>query len=421
MNVLLFKLALVFYPIFTFHYLGVHYAPITALILCVPGLLICLARLKSFNKIEWLFLFAAAAVVGVSLVQGFRAGYGSVEIMLSVSPVLVGIGTFFFISNLNPVSSERSVTNVIPWIHYFVLGVGLVEILCAISVLPKEVKVFVSEVASGVTSSRIQLLTREASWASIYLLTVIPFVYLYAPIYRRATVFLSVLLFLFIFSAYGFVCAMLAYLMGSIYRSKRRVAYVKKLFIVLLSIILSVVFLYQVAILLNEFSGGSYYTSRILKLSNASSLEGLVGLDGSVFLRVMYPYYAFDIFLQNPLGVGVSNYSEVFNKYIVDAPFSATAFSTPEIVADIYNFTADPRSFYTSIMIGGGVFSVIPFFFGIYFLIKRLKYIDGSKYRIALSYLLFVSLAAMFQLGSLAFFPFWLCAGLIVSSTKYKG
>lgn len=418
MNKSFFKFALFFYPVFTFPPLGVHYSPLTALILSVPGMFIMAGKVFHYRLVDIFFIMMAACVVVVGFLNGFKYGYGISEIAISLAPVFVGLGVYFYVSNMRGYDSKGAIISVLPKVHYLVLAVGLLEFLCMLSLLPREVKVLVSEFFSGVSSSRIQLLTREASWASIYLLIAFPFVYYYAPYYRREAVVLSVFLFVVIFSAYGILCAALAYVFYNFFQSKKRVAYLKKILLMSVVLVAAVLFVYNVAVWLNDMNGGSYYTSRVVKIVSVDSFEKLISLDGSVFLRIMYPLYAVDIFLHNPLGVGLVSYPDVFNDYIVNAPYSDLAFKNPEILSDIYNKTADPRSFYTNILIGGGVLAIMSFVASLYLICARLSRVQDRVYRSALSILFFVSLASMFQLGSFALLPFWLASGLIVSSTN---
>lgn len=413
-----FKFALVFYPVFTFAPIGVHYSPLTALFLSVPGVLIMLGRLGRYRAVDLCFLTMAVFIVVATFVNGFKYGYGLYEIVFSLVPVIVGMSVYFYVSNMRSDDSKFSMIGVLPKVHYFVLAIGVVEVLCLLSVLPREIKTIISTFFSGISSSRIQLLTREASWASMYLLMVAPFVYYYLPRYRTGVIFLSGMLFLMIFSAYGILCAGAAYILFNFYRSPSGVAYIGKAFLISLVFIISVFILYKTAVWLHEMNGGGYHTSRVLRLVNVDSFEQLIGLDGSVFLRVMYPLYAIDIFLHNPLGVGVVSYPAVFNEYITSAPYADLAFQNPEILGDIYSSSADPRSFYTAVLACGGVGAFVFFVSALFLLVTRLNRIRDATYKSALAMLFFISLAIMLQFGTLSLLPFWLVSGLIVSATN---
>lgn len=155
-----------------------------------------------------------------------------------------------------------------------------------------------------------------------------------------------------------------------------------------------------------------------MKLGDVNSFESILLLDGSVYLRVMYPYYAILIGIEYPLGVGAVSYSEVFNSMFHTFPFSYIGAENQEVIMDIRSSTADPRGLMTSIWAYGGIPSVFLFLVFVIITLKNVLNIEDRNLKKVLLATFLLSMANGLQFGSLAYFPLWFSAALINSYCK---
>ena len=97
-----------------------------------------------------------------------------------------------------------------------------------------------------------------------------------------------------------------------------------------------------------------YQYTRIANLFSLASIEALVTLDGSFFIRLMYPIYGAIIGADSIFGVGFADYGSVFNSMLSDMPYGEAALSFAEVRGDVLTVTADPRAFFISFLAFGG-------------------------------------------------------------------
>jgi hypothetical protein len=297
------------------------------------------------------------------------------------------------------------------YLFYIIAIIGIIEILSIYGVLPYTFKQIIGEIFSTKISSRIQLITMEGSWAAKVIIFTVP-IYLYHYInngHFPVSFFVLMIIFLFIFSLEGILIILSAVLIYVIYRFIPIAAkillfkYKIKYYIYIATIIIISFFVIQ--FVLSTQSG--YAISRIYKFIDANSFMAILGLDASTFIRVIYPYIGFLIFLDNPMGVGLGGYAESFNFYINTIPIDYLKFN--EVVGDIATVSADPKNLYSKILSETGIVGSLIF---LYFILLQIRFLRSNIKKFPHYKMFFISnfllgLTCVIQFGSFAYLPFW--------------
>ncbi|AEA34637.1 hypothetical protein [Hippea maritima] len=410
--ILLFGLLLV--PFMSLPVMPSDYRPISIFFLVPFSFLITLKyliRLKISKDIFYLLLFLVfVSIQSVLLLD---------NIFLSlryIAPVFLGIFSyiairyFFIKNNIEKVFDKFFV------LYILIAVIGFVEILSMKGLLPHSLKDIIGIVFSGKVSSRIQLISSEGSWASKIIIFSIP-IYLYYYCkngYFNKSFYVLLLLFVMIFSLEGFAIVATAFMLYLSYdffhifkklitfRYKLKYYFILVISIVILSILINII--------LSTNTG--YAINRIYKFLDATSLWELLSLDGSTFIRVIYPYIGFEIFVDHPFGVGLGGYAQYFNHYINLIPVDYSKFN--EVVGDIATVSADPKSLYAKIFSETGIIGIGLLFLFFKQQIKYLKYNIkiNPKFKLYFIYNLAFAFASVIQFGSFAYLPFWFAFAL---------
>ena len=297
------------------------------------------------------------------------------------------------------------------YLFYLIAILGIVEILSIYGILPYIFKQLIGEIFSTKVSSRIQLITMEGSWAAKIIIFSIP-IYLYNYFkngYFHKSFFILMIIFLLTFSLEGFAIILFALSVYVMYK-----------FIPIIAKILSFKYNIKYYLYLTIFAIGSfiiiqfvlstqsgYSISRIYKFLDADSFITILGLDGSTFIRIIYPYIGFLIFLNHPFGVGLGGYAEIFNHYINMIPIDYSNFG--EVMDDIATVSADPKNLYSKLLSETGIIGLLLFLFFIFLQFKYLRFNikNFPKYKIFYITNILLGLTSVVQFGSFAYLPFW--------------
>jgi hypothetical protein len=302
------------------------------------------------------------------------------------------------------------------YLFYFIAILGIIEILSMYGVLPYIFKQLIGEIFSTKVSSRIQLITMEGSWAAKIIIFSIP-IYIYHYLkngYFHKSFFILMIIFLFIFSLEGFAIVLSAILLYFMYKfipitvKFLSFKYKIKYYLYLLLFIFGSFIIIQ--FVLSTQTG--YAVSRIYKFLDADSFMTILSLDGSTFIRVIYPYIGFLIFWDNPIGVGLGGYAEAFNSYINNIPINYSKFG--EVMGDIATVSADPKNLYSKIMSETGIVGIWIF---LSFIFLQLKYLRFNIKNLPQYKLFFISnillgITCVIQFGSFAYLAFWFAFAL---------
>lgn len=410
------------FPVYKTFFIGSHYSPLSMIPLVFVGalsLFVKLFRTSRVRREEGIILLIGLYLTTASVLAYiyFDNDISFPEIVTGLIPIYVAILSLFgygivFRSGFFNFSFKLLRTS-----GDIVIIYGLIELAALMGILPSSIRELVISITSGTVSGRLQLLTPEASWASGYLIFIAPLYFIDVNNSLKNIFFKASLLLLLIvsFSLWGISILLVSFFLYSLFLSKKPLSLVLKIFsLFLVAAILINVSLY----LINTYLGDDlpYYLSRIVKIASMSqaSFIDIISLDGSVFVRIMYPVYAVIIAVTHPLGVSPGQYPFIFNEMLPHFPYHDIALSNVEILGDISTVTADPRGLFTALFAHGGFICLFLFLYYLKLIYSRLKQINSSTTKKILAYQLFTCIGAFLQFGSYAYLPFWLVSAAII-------
>jgi len=340
------------------------------------------------------------------------------RVFRGILPVVAGLVSFLGFRYYFRFASVEQYFRIVGGALKIVLIYGMFELVALYTGIGGGFRDALAIALSGNAGSRVQLFTSEASWASLYLVFSFPLLGRLSWFYRT----IWALLFAATFSMYGFATLLIGLLghrllMG---RSMTKTA----LQIVAIGTA-AVLVLYGVKLIVASLASSGdlpYYLTRIIKLNEATTVEAslLESLDGSVFVRIMYPVYAVLVSISYPLGMGAALYPYAFNEAIPWLPMSHVAYSNLEIVGDISTISADPRNFYVNLYVMGGLAGLGYLVFMLNSLRRDLGLIKrfGGKGEKMLVLQLTLMGAACLQFGSFAFILLWIPLAAVFGASR---
>ena len=199
-----------------------------------------------------------------------------------------------------------------------VLAFGLVETLVLVKFLQIDFKISIVRFTAFHLFDRIQLFSAEPSWASMQLLFIMP-VYMYLSFSKSKKYIIGFVISLFLFfigfSMQGYLTLGISIIIYVIiYRNKIKWKYIFAITSIL------IILLVLTTSFVSSNLGDVYYISRIEKFFNIRSISEVLFLDGSVFVRLFYPYAGIMMFRSNfLLGVGGGNFRYAFKNILINA------------------------------------------------------------------------------------------------------
>jgi len=385
------------------------YRPISVFFLFPVSVFVYLkyiARSKVKKDILILSLFVLFSVVHSLILQPFLTS------LRAIVPLLLGFFSYIGINYYFQRTKVITVFNKLTKLFVFIAILGIIEILAMKNLIPYSIKLFIGEVFSGKVSSRIQLITMEGSWAAKIIIFSIPiYVYHYCKNgYFYLSFYILFLLFLLIFSLEGFAILGFA-LMFRFFPVLIKLLFFKyRLKYYLYGLISVMIIPLLILLVLNTESG--YQISRLYKFVDAQSFSKILSLDGSTFIRIVYPALGFFIFWNNPFGVGLGGYAESFNSHISTISIKYSHFE--EVVGDIKTVSADPKNLYSKIFSETGIIGVLLFMSFLFLQLRYLKYNINylPKYKLFFLANFFLAITCVIQFGSFAYLPFWFAFAL---------
>lgn len=395
-----------FLPITSLSVIDADYLPVSGLMIFLPGLILVTCYVRKMPKDVLTILLALLYFVLITVLHDFRV-LPTLEFLREFAPIAVGVGSYCFFRFAINRRNFTALVKTLLIVNAIILFYGLIEIASIIGLLPMEIKRSFSLFLTGSAVSRLQLVFPEASWAGMYLVFVFPFVLFFQDYLKKTTLVVMGALFLATFSIYAYIVfafGSVGYCICLYWRTTRIYKWLLGFVVVAPAVMVFIPFLAQT---FEESGLYGYQYTRIANLFSLASIEALVTLDGSFFIRLMYPIYGAIIGADSIFGVGFADYGSVFNSMLSDMPYGEAALSFAEVRGDVLTVTADPRAFFISFLAFGGFPGLLFLAFVMIFSIRGMNKIGDSKMR-KFSTLLFIYCFFMcFQFGSMAFFYIW--------------
>jgi hypothetical protein len=290
----------------------------------------------------------------------------------------------------------------VAWIYTPLVLWGFVEVFIFFRLLPLELKQGIVQFFARKSYIRVQWLSGEPSWAAMQILFSIPFLAYQSILNHRykLIVWLAVILLILSFSIQGLFSMIIAGCLAVIFL---RPKWIVKIVLLLIGVlILSLVVYYMASILFPSM----YFLNRIQKAMNVASLGDLIYVDGSVAIRILYPYSALILAKIYPwIGVGVGNFRYFFP--------SVVKFRLPrlhryqEVKSNISRLNANPKNLYTRLI---GETGLIGSFMFTWFIVDCVKpaFKSRSQHREWVILIMIVVFSNMLQFDSFAYVPLWL-------------
>lgn len=341
------------------------------------------------------------------------ATQGNRDALRGAAPIIIGLICYLGLLELFRNTSSEKILSYLVATTLILCTLTTIEALSIYGIIPYKIKDSIAQIfANGHLVSRLQGTTHEASWLARLLAFFIPF-NLLALKQRtpksKAALTLTVATLLLTFSLDGYFIAIISYSAYLLINFKKALAAKKLLKTAAISIVAGLVFLPILSQTTNAFDEDSYFIQRFNKAIDLASLDMdfiAYQIDGSIFIRLMYPIAGFKMFQDHPFGTGLGGYSENFKDYI-SAEYEKTPWRIPEVDDDIQSKTGDPKSLYSRIASELGILGIIAILTVILTSRAETKRIPDTKER-NLYFLIFVSaLASGLQFASFASVTLW--------------
>lgn len=411
-------LAIALLPIFKMSIVPVSYSPPSLIPAALLGFIFFMSSRGKIERTDVATICFVLYVVLISFILLAVKNIGVERVLRGVLPVLVGTASFLGFRYYFRYASIERYFDVLRSVLKIVLAYGMFEVVALYLGIGGVFRDALALALSGNAGSRVQLFTSEASWASLYLVFAFPLLNRMSWIYRG----MWMVLFAATFSLYGFATLVIG-LIGYRLLMGRGVTKTIVQLVVIGAGTLLVVYAVKLVVA-NLASSGDlpYYLTRIIKLEEASTVELslLESLDGSVFVRIMYPVYAILVSLSYPLGMGAALYPYGFNEAMPWLPLNHVAYANFEIIGDISSISADPRNLYVSIYVMGGLVGLAYLIFmlnRVYRDLSLIKRFGSATDRLVVLQLLLMG-AACLQFGSFAFILLWIPLAAVLSVAK---
>ncbi|KML28312.1 hypothetical protein [Priestia aryabhattai] len=330
---------------------------------------------------------------------------------MNIMTLLVGSVVFIVFSNISFIMAENKGYSKIVhtsslFIFFILVGIGFLQTTNQLLGVFSFIDKITGAITENVYTARVQLLSGEPSWATMHMLT---FGFLFIGFYTKTkrkiflviTIAISVIFF-FSLSFYGYTVLFLSFFIFLIVSKKVKPVYI------ITFIVGAILIIALLPIIINSLGIDNYSSGRFLKLNNIHSIEDLLYIDGSFFVRIVFPIIGVLNFTDSPLfGVGGGQ------SFINLKEFITLYFDKGLIYPEVYNnvyinpevFT--PRNLFAKIL---GEEGLIGFLLYIFFLVRiYIKAKHNSTELFAFS----LVLSIMMNFDSYMTIDIWLLLGMI--------
>jgi hypothetical protein len=369
-----------------------------------------------------LILFTILAVTQTTIIMALFDDKLDVAFR-NCTPLVLGVLSYFGAAYTIRRLGICNVVNILSWTGAGLVIFGCLELFSNI-VRFSGIKEILFVLTGEIHEDRIQLFTREASWAAKCITFYIPF------LIHKATITPSLFFKLIAFGAWGLLGATFSLdgivgVMLGLCLYKTVVAFktrelLQVLIIIIPAAIVAVLFgIFKPEIVSFLDTYNFYFINRITSSLRTDgywdALTKFAFADGSTFIRVFYPIAGFRMFLDYPFGSGLGSFALHFQQYV---PLDYIQLELmPEVENNIVTGMATPESLYSKIAAECGLVSGVPII-AFLFLCGRSVYRSNGPYSrcILLSYCLM--LGALLQFGSFLYVPMWLVFALCLDEYR---
>jgi len=400
-----------------------HYRPISVYFFSFAFVLFFFLEKKMqivFDNIsKWLIYFFAYSIPA-GIATSLYYGNPLANVTDHFAGFLMGLFTylsltFFFLHYESVEKTIDQVTDILSYAYTIPIIACVLEMLAIYTPFPISIKQVLNSFFGGWQSGRICGSSSETSWMALHLLTITPVLYYRGFCIRernRKILFVcATTTFLACASLSGFLILAIACIIFYLYQS----AIKKNLAAAVLKLVFLVASLWGASNLLVYAASqmeSSYFTVRIQNFSTALSLDEMLFLDGSVFVRVGFPLIALQIFFDHPFfGTGAGSFAFMFRDYLLTNFHEALNYE--EVLLYLKTGTMANTTIYAKVFSEFGLIGAFLF----------LRFYFSSIINASIpqnSVFLFwgaLFLALPFQQGSYAYLPMWV--GLALFSTLY--
>lgn len=402
------------------------YRPLSLIFILLASPLIALKYCFNF---KWYFLFVFIekyTVILLFLLYTVPLSYyftnhnnlpftGSNDFTLTL---LLGIFTFIVFTEFNTILLEKFRNNrvLIEYIFTFisivylpVLIFGMMELLVVFGIMPIEIKHFLISWAVPTVHDRIQLLSGEASWATMHLIFIIPIYFYLSKLYKWYFIplLVTILLLLFTFSLQGILTLMIAlFVLFIIYFKKIKPIY----FIVFIGLLITLLLIW---LFIKDRYSNIYFVTRFYRLLEINNIKDILHIDGSVFVRLAYPSIAILLGLNFPLfGVGGGNYRYYFEEYLFRHFIEGIRYE--EVYANLTSQTSNPKNFFARLLGETGLVGTGIFMFFLITILLKINFVKSDIRPYLIIWIVFV-LANMMQFDSFVYVHLWIVVSVVFS------
>lgn len=414
-----FRLCWLLIPFWTLPFIPGLFKPISTLLVSVVAVPYLIKRVFITRSLEKLDLVLICYIT-FSLLIGILFSFNSfgVNNVVAFSMFLCGTLSFFGYKYLVNYKGFEFALQLIKSAIYVTVLIGWVDLLSWAGLIPKVLGESLSLVLSGKTPSRIVLTTSEPAWACRLISLLLPFAWYFMKVDQRVKskfVFYSLIIFFIAtFSLSGVV--ILVFFVVAFLLNKFSISNIIK------TLLYGLIIMQLFAIVFTSIKeSGGYYVSRIDKIANLDNVENVMSLktlsklDGSAFIRLGYPIISFNIFLENPEGLGLGNYGNHFSDYVKRN--MGYALENVTVSKHVEKQNADQRNFITKLVTDNGLVTflfIVSFYLISYLQIKKiLKKFPRDHFAKCLLFGMFFMFANMIQMASYLFISYWLIPALI--------
>lgn len=391
------------------------YRPISVIVLVFifPLIVIMKAferkRIKITNLLIMLFYITTITISYIlsNNIYNDLSGFYDFTITLTIGLVsYFSFDYYFSIVRNRFVSNEEYIYwifNILGKVYIPVLIYGIYEVLTMLGLIPSGLKDLVLKYLTGRGGPRVQLTSGEPSWASMHMIFIIPIYYylMQKNIKFKKYFYLSIIIFMLMFSLQGILMVVFGLTLYLIIGKKYRELF-KYLFY---SLCFFIAFFFIWKLLGNSF-GSAYYITRIGKIFNISNLSDLIYIDGSIFIRTVFPFIGFLIFENNILtGVGGGNFRYELGTYITQ--FFPSGLRFYEVEGSIKGLSGNPKSMYSRLLAETGLIGTVIYSWFLYLLFKKIKIKNYISSNIVKLFFLFL-ISIYLQFDSFAYIHLWL-------------
>lgn len=373
------------------------YSPSNIVFIVPAFILLIFTRLKVSKPGKYILVFTF-----VSFFHSLVSGLINNDLHTSIKHIVtlvVMISSFFVAEYSFSIKENYKVyTRTFMWAFALSLLTGSLQLLNQFGLNISFIRWFTSLFVTRLYEVRMQMLSGEPSWAVLHLLVLIPFLVWsnYASKLKNFIIIIAVLLFFLSFSSYGYAVVLLSLIMYILINFN-----MKSIFKYILLTISLLALIEGIDVLIQLMGINSYYSHRfdISFYFNNNVLEE----DGSMFVRVVFPYIGILEFLEFPLGCGGGFYYVNAGKYLVE--FFDYGLKYYEVLNYYINNTMQPICLYAKLLAEEGILSLF-LFYSFYLVLKRC--INKRE-----KYIWCLAIALNFNFASYACVDFWILLGAL--------